>query len=261
MYTKGILNRYADSLDISQGEVLKQEVANVECIKGYDICGSVDAVNAFVRAGIESLFLDFEMHFKEFIDQSDLDELEKYKNEKQAESDALGFNVKFSSKVEGKFDEITIGNASEIAIQLIQNLQMNSAIVNEIDRRLRNGEAVTCNDFEARDSESRLEGTLKHLTGDTDLGIRYAISGFVGISPEKDEFGLFGSGFSIQLQEIDFDDPNSFEKDGVSFEMQIEPKVLLDILNVVLGRVDEPQVSDIIHDKEAVANLLSMIEE
>jgi hypothetical protein len=72
MWTKGILTRYAESLeDQEQDAALKKEIANIQYSGNSEACVAVEGEQAFVRANIAELYRDFADRFLEFATEED----------------------------------------------------------------------------------------------------------------------------------------------------------------------------------------------
>lgn len=76
MWTKGILKRYADSLEnLEQGAALKREIQKIQCSGNSEACVAVEEERAFVRANIAELYRDFADRFLEFATADDMSEI------------------------------------------------------------------------------------------------------------------------------------------------------------------------------------------
>lgn len=72
MWSKDILNRYADTLETEQGKALKREVDVIQFGEGTEVCIAIEGERAFARAGIASLYKDLVSRLLEFIQDEDI---------------------------------------------------------------------------------------------------------------------------------------------------------------------------------------------
>lgn len=72
MWSKGILNRYAETLKPAQGDALRKEVAAIQFEKGTEVCVAIEGERAFARAGIANLYGDLASRVMEFITEDDM---------------------------------------------------------------------------------------------------------------------------------------------------------------------------------------------
>ena len=77
MYSKGILLRYADTLDPESREALKREVERVQFEDGTELCVAIEAERAFRRARIGNLYVGLAERVFEFTTPEDLEALAK----------------------------------------------------------------------------------------------------------------------------------------------------------------------------------------
>jgi len=72
MWSKGILTRYADTLESEQGEALKREMNAIQYEDGRDVCVAIEGERAFARAGIAYLYQDLASRVIEFTTEDDM---------------------------------------------------------------------------------------------------------------------------------------------------------------------------------------------
>lgn len=72
MWSKGILTRYADTLDEQQGEALKREIDAIQFDNGTEVCAGIEGAQAFTRAGISHLYADLASRVREFTTDEDM---------------------------------------------------------------------------------------------------------------------------------------------------------------------------------------------
>lgn len=77
MYSRGMLLRYADTLNPEPREALRREVESVQFEDGTELCVAIEAVHAFMRARIGNLYDDLAERVLEFATPEDHEALAK----------------------------------------------------------------------------------------------------------------------------------------------------------------------------------------